>query len=145
MIVSRPTAFVLCIVWFGFIVGCGEVETPTSPTTEVVPPRIVVFSGNLAVGGSRFYSFSASQPGQASLLLGSLTRGVNGPSVPAAVELGLGVPRGTGCALISSATTSSALTAQVVAAVQSGIYCAQIADTGTLAEPAAFAIRITFP
>lgn len=127
--------------------GCGQAETPTSPTTtvEATPPRTVLFSGSLAVRGSRFYSFSVSQAGIASLMLASITRDGSGPALPAMLGLGVGVPSGTDCATTASVVTGAALTAQLTESLLPGVYCARIADVGGLTEPVAFVIRITVP
>jgi hypothetical protein len=142
----RRVAHFSLIATIGLGVNCGTAETPTSPTTtEVVTARVVVFSGTLSVGGSRFYSFTASQAGTATLTLASLARGTNGPAVPATVGLGLGIPSGADCAMTSSVTTGAMLTAQITGDLQPGIYCARIADVGRLTEAVSFAIRIVFP
>lgn len=127
------------------VAGCGEADTPTSPTADANAPQIVLFTGRLPVGGSRFYSFTVSEAGTASLMLASLARDANGPALPASVALGLGVPRGIDCATTSSVTTGAALTVQISVDLQPGIYCARIADIGALTEPVAFAVRIAFP
>lgn len=140
----RPPLFAaLGTAWL--CTSCGQTETPTSPTTVATGPRTIVFSGTLGVGGSRFYSFTTSQAGTASLMLASITRTSGGPALPATVGLGLGVPSGTDCAITASVATGAALTAQIAESVLPGIYCARIADVGGLSEPVAFAIRIVFP
>lgn len=126
-------------------VGCGQAESPTSPSTVAVEPRSVVFSGTLAIGGSRFYSFTASQAGVTSLMLASLIRGGSSAPLSTSVGLGFGVPSGPDCATTIFVTTGPALTAQISESVQPGIYCARIADIGTLTEPVAFAIRMVVP
>lgn len=135
-------SFVLAVMG---LAGCGQTETPTSPTTEVTAPRVVVFTGKLSVGGSRFYSFTASQAGTATLMLASLARDANGPAVATTVGLGLGIPSGADCATTSSVATGATLTAQITGDLQPGVYCARIADIGRLTEPVSFAIRIVFP
>lgn len=126
--------------------GCNQAETPTSPTTvAAAPPRTVLFSGGLSIGASRFYSFTVSQAGIASLMLASITRDGSGPALPAMLGLGVGVPSGTDCATTASVVTGAALTAQLTESLLPGVYCARIADVGTLTEPVAFVIRIIVP
>lgn len=139
-----PLFPLLALVCLG--AGCGQAETPTSPTTVAAnPSRTVLFSGTLAVGGSRFYSVTVSQAGTATFMLASVTRAGSGTPLPAAVGLGVGVPSGTDCAITAAVVTGAALTAQLTEPLQPGIYCAQIADVGTLTEPVAFVIRIIVP
>ncbi len=118
--------------------------TTTTTTTTVAEPTIREnFSGTLAVGPSRFYSFSVSQNGTVNVTLTSL----GGSSQPSDVTVGLsvGTPSGTGCSTPSTVTVSAASTAQVTGTYSPGIYCARIFDVGNLPAPVAFAITIAHP
>lgn len=122
--------------------GCGDgVETPTSATTT--DPVTVLFSGTLQPGGTRFYSYSLTTTGTVSAMLASLERG-NTP-MPNALELGIGIPAGTGCATITSSQTTTSLVPQLQQTAAIGTYCVRISDTAGLPSPMNFTIRVIHP
>jgi hypothetical protein len=123
--------------------ACDTPEGLTSPDPLVTTSTTELFAGTLPVGGTRFYSYTVSQPGTVYLTLASLASG-NATSTTH-VTLGVGTPAGTGCALQNSVTTSAALAAQLEHSSPSGIYCVNVADAGGLTSPMAFAIRIVHP
>ena len=88
-----------------------------------------MFSGTLAVGGTRFYSFTAAQAGVTTLMLASLTRDGSGAALSTGVGLGLGVPSGPDCATTASVVTGPALTPEIAETVLPGIYCVRITDS----------------
>jgi len=139
----RTIAF--CLLLALTAIACEEdFATPTSVTPIPADPTVTeTFRGTLAVGGARFYSFSVSVYGTVNLTLTD----VNGSTEATDVLLGLalGVPRGTDCISLSAATTSAGSSPQVSNAVNAGVYCARIYDTGTLAEPAGFVVTIAHP
>ena len=61
------------------------------------------------------------------------------------MELGFGIPAGEGCNTTSTANVSPGLSAQMSSAVNTGIYCARIADIGNLPSATSFAVRIVHP
>ena len=127
------------------VVGCNnDNNSPVAPTT---PSAITteLFSGNLAVRGSSFYSFTTLQKSAVRLTLASLTAPTSHPALTTVVGLGIGVPSGIDCAMTSSVNTSAGLTAQVANEMNPGTYCARIFDVGSLTAPADFAIRIEYP
>jgi hypothetical protein len=126
--------------------ACGQ-GTPTSPTHTLLETTMTteVFSGTLAQGGSKFYSYSVSSPGSSTAMLASLTTGATGPAPDARVVLGLGTPAGTGCAAAQFLAVSPALTVQLLRSTTPGIYCVSITDAGTLSQDTGFAIRLEHP
>ncbi|HUF47382.1 MAG TPA: hypothetical protein VMM93_06155 [Vicinamibacterales bacterium] len=121
--------------------GCGD--PPAAPTPPLGPLTVTeTFSGTVAVGGSRFYSFVVLPAGTVSLMFGSLTPA--GADTPMATQMaiGIGFPQGTGCTVSSSTLLSPGLTYQSTVSLGEGTYCVNIADAGNLSGPADFAIRI---
>jgi hypothetical protein len=133
--------FVFCSAACG--VACSN--DATSPSTSVPSSTTEVFASIVDRGGSTFYSFTVNNLGVARITLASVSQGVIGTALPVALRLGFGVPRGTGCALTSAVTVSSALTAQFVEAVTPDIYCVQLSDVGNLTGQVNFTIRIIHP
>jgi hypothetical protein len=120
--------------------GCSNNST-TSPTLSGTVTE--TFVGTLDVNGASFYSFTVSTSGTTSVTLASITTGVPGPAANLPVNVGIGVPAGTGCPVTTSLDISPALIAQVTSTLTPGIYCVNIADIGNLASSVNFAIRIT--
>ena len=122
--------------------ACGEtVETPTSATTT--DPVTVLFSGTLQPRSSRFYSYTLRSVGTVTAMLASLER--NGVPVNHTLELGLGVPAGTGCAVSAAASTTTALVPQLRQDATIGTYCVRIADVDGLPSAMNFTIRVIHP
>jgi hypothetical protein len=130
------------------VIGCGS-DTPSSPSssssTSATPAPASVsetYSGTLAIGGAKFYSFTVSAYGTVNVTLGVL----DGPDIApeTTVDLGLGVPSGLGCSANVTMTVSTQTAApQITGSYQPGIYCVRVADTtAILPEPAAFSIAI---
>lgn len=122
--------------------GCGDAaETAASPTTT--EPTAILFTGTLQPRATRFYSYSLTTPGSVTAMLASLERG-NTP-MPNALELGLGVPSGTGCAAVSTAMTTTALVPQLRQDASAGTYCVRISDPDGLPAAMDFTIRVMHP
>jgi hypothetical protein len=122
--------------------ACSEdIETPTSPTTS--GPATVLFSGTLQPRATRFYSYSLSTSGTVSALLASVER--NGVPAATPLEIGIGSPAGTGCAVTISAQVSASLIPQLRHDAAVGTYCVRVADIEGLSEPATFTIRVIHP
>jgi hypothetical protein len=118
-----------------------DLATPTSPTVSA--PVSILFSGTLQPRATRFYSYTLTTAGTVSALLASVER--NGVPSPGALELGLGSPAGTGCAVTLSATVSTALIPQLRQDAGAGTYCVRVADTEGLPAPMTFTIRVIHP
>ena len=125
--------------------ACGNRIVPTGPSGNPLSASVDVesFVGTLPVGGTRFYSFTVPQDGNVSLTLLSLVE--NGEPSTNTVNIGIGVPQGTGCTLLDSRTTAAGATPQFTNFYQAAVYCARVADVGTLTAAATFALNIAYP
>jgi len=121
--------------------GCGS--SATSPSTTINTSLTQNFVGTLATSGNAFFSFAVDQSTTVSLTFASLVNTGSGAVLGSGLKLGLGIPAGVGCSLLTSTTATPALTAQVVAPLDPGTYCASLTDTAGLPASADFAIRIT--
>ena len=119
--------------------------TPTSPSTAAaVDATTRLFTGTLGPGGSAFYSFSVPQASGVFLTLASVTPVNARGAAPVALDLGLGVPRGTGCALTAAVVVEANLAAQIREWRPAGVHCVAVADAGALSGEVAFAVRIGY-
>jgi hypothetical protein len=135
-------------------IGCDEKptspDTTTSSTTSTTSTTTslssVVFEGVLTMNGSAFYSFTAAQAGVVSATLSSLVLVGHRDAFTAPVRIGVGTPKGEGCALTQSMDAAPALVTQLTAPLTTtGIYCVSITDVGTLTGDALFSIRFSHP
>lgn len=141
--------FVLPFVMLATIAaGCGD-DDPATPTSPTVPEESVdattrLFTGTLSPRGTVFYSFTVPQASGVRLTLASLTDTSGRRARDERLTLGLGVPRGTGCAVTSTVTTAADLAAQINEWRAAGVHCASLADPGVLATDVAYAVRIGY-
>lgn len=125
-------------------VACSEdVETPTSASDAAAGPVTILFSGTLQPRASRFYSYTLAAAGSVSALLASVER--NGVPQTSLLEIGIGSPAGTGCAVIMSANVPASLVPQLRHDAGAGTYCVRVADTDGLSAPTTFTIRVIHP
>ena len=68
-----------------------------------------------------------------------------GTASTATLTLGLGMPSGTGCALLREVAAVASEAPQIDESLTAGIYCTQLTDPGSLAEAVMFSVRIEFP
>lgn len=124
--------------------ACGDSSSPTTPTaTPVDPTTTEVFSGTLAVSGSRFYSFTVHVYGNVTVTLESLNESSEATDVT--ITVGLGLPRGIDCVASASATVSAGSDPHLRNTLDPGIYCVRVSDGGVLSAPAPFRVRIAHP
>lgn len=122
--------------------GCGEeAETPTSATST--EPTSVLFAGTLQPRSTRFYSYTLTSAGQVSAMLASLEHGQSPMSN--SVELGIGIPAGTGCSVVVAQQTKTSLVPQIKQDSAIGTYCVRISDTEGLPTAMNFTIRVIHP
>jgi hypothetical protein len=123
--------------------GCGSdtATTPTSPTTATV--TTILFAGTLQPKATRFYSYTVTAAGTVTAMLASLEQA--GAPKSNALELGLGIPAGTGCAVESPSSTTTSLVPQIKQDAVIGTYCVRVADTIGLPAPMNFTIRVIHP
>jgi hypothetical protein len=144
----RPTYSLLAPAVVAFVLAgaaCGNRIVPLGPSgnPRTVAVTVETFAGALPVNGSRFYSFTVPQDGLVALTLLSLTE--NGEPSSATVNIGVGVPQGTGCSLLNSRTTGPGATPQFSDFFQAAVYCARVADVGGLTSDVTFALNIVYP
>jgi hypothetical protein len=133
----------ICLAAAALVSACnGAADTPTSPTTTY-EPRTILFSGTLQPGATRFYSYTLTSAGTVTAMLASVER--SGGPVANALELGIGVPAGTGCATTLTAIGGSALVPQLQHEAAAGTYCVRIADVEGLPAASTFTIRVIYP
>jgi hypothetical protein len=140
------TARIVAVLGSLLFLGCGNSSSTTpSPTTlPVAPPSITeTFSGALAVGASKFYSFSVASNGTVNITLTALTE--NSADSATQVGLAFGAPGGTACRVNNTVTVAAGSTPQITGTYPSGVYCAMISDVGNLSAPATFMISIAHP
>jgi hypothetical protein len=127
--------------------ACGD--DPATPTSASVPDESLdtatrLFAGTLSPRGAAFYSFTMPQDSEVSLTLASVAPTSGRGAIATPLTLGLGVPRGTGCAVTTLAVVAADLAAQIRESRTAGVHCASLADTGNLAGDIAFAVRIGY-
>jgi hypothetical protein len=125
--------------------ACGEEDSPTSPTDTTAATTSVTYAGTLDVGASRFYSFSNSASGSVIAGLASVTATDTHLPVAVPLEIGIGVPAGTGCATTTTQVVSPSLVSQMTVSLGTGVFCLRVADAGDLRTPVTFAVRFTHP
>ncbi|MGE3704044.1 MAG: hypothetical protein AB7I13_02145 [Vicinamibacterales bacterium] len=135
----------LLLVSTVLLAACGNDEpTDTTPTvTPADPTTTEIWEGTLAVGATRFYSFSVVQYGTVNLTLTSLSDASGEVTTP--VQVSIGFPAGTGCTATSSATTAAGTDFQVSNIYDPGVWCVRIQDVGNLVGPATFRLAIAHP
>jgi hypothetical protein len=125
--------------------GCGD-DTPTSPSsTSSTTTSSITFAGTLDVGGSRFYSFTNTASGSVTALLASVAVADTRLPLTVPLEIGVGVPAGTGCATTVQQLVAPGLVSQLSVSLASGTFCLRVADAGELRAPVTFAVRFTHP
>ena len=126
--------------------GCNDSPTAPDDTADATSPsaNVIVFEGVLEPKGARFYSFRTSQTASVKATLQSLTRIGQRDAAAMPVRLGVGVPRGEGCAMSESIDTSPGLVTQFSSSsLAAGTYCINVADTGHLLSAMQFLIRFS--
>ena len=154
---SRPRSrLVLAATAFILAAACSEPQfsLPTSPsesdststttTTTVSATDPQTFSGTLDVRGQRFYSFTVPSTRTVRITLEQLQDGA-GTASTATLVLGLGVPSGTGCAMLREVAAGASDAPHIDESLTAGIYCAQLTDPGSLTDAVIFSVLIEFP
>ena len=141
----RRFALAVCVLAAAWsTASCENGTSPLAPRPVDQPTRFSeTFFGTLAVRGSAFYSFQVVVEGTVGITFAGLMTGTNGAALSTPVELGVGIPAGTGCPTTATTTASTALSPQLSTSMTPGIYCVKITDPGNLTAAASFAIRIS--
>ena len=118
--------------------ACGGTKNTTTAPSTTATNKVSWFS-TLSPGGTSTRSFTVSKAGTVSF---TVKQG-NGP----AIGVGLGLPRDTGggCRLGFDSRTTPGITSSFSTSVESGQYCVQLYDLGTLVNPEPFTVDITLP
>jgi hypothetical protein len=126
--------------------GCGD-DTATSPTdtTSTSTTSSITYTGTLDVGASRFYSFTNAAAGSVTAFLASVTATDGRVPLATPLELGIGIPAGTGCATTTTQVVTPGLVSQMTVSLAAGVFCLRVADAGELKAPVSFAVRFTHP
>lgn len=128
--------------------ACGDdpVATSTSPTVpeDLVSGASRLFTGTLAARETWFYSFTVPQASGVFITLASVTAVDGRDATATPLRVGLGVPRGTGCATDATVVVTPALTPHLRQYAAAGVRCVAVADPDALAAPVRFAVRIGY-
>ena len=125
--------------------GCGDDDSATAPTTTTPTVSTVTYTGTLDAGGSRFYSFTNTAAGSVTAFLASVTAADGKLPLALPLEIGIGVPAGTGCATTTTQVVAPGLATQMTASLAAGVFCLRVADAGELRGPVSFAVRFSHP
>jgi hypothetical protein len=121
-----------------FVAGCGDDNTPTTPS-NTSGTKSETWSGTVAPHGQSSRTFTVDTSGTITVTL--TAAGVD------ALGLGVGLPRttGGGCRLGVSVNASAGTTPQISTAADAGQYCVEVYDLGTITDPVGFALKIDHP
>ena len=126
-------------------IACGDDESPTEPSSTTSTATTVTYTGTIDAGGSRFYSFTNAAAGSVTAFLASVTATDTRLPLAVPLEIGVGVPAGTGCATTTTQIVTPGLVSQMTVTLAAGTFCLRVADAGGLQAPAAFAVRFSHP
>ena len=122
--------------------GCQTSDNTLPNVTATPVPMPETFTGTVAKGGLDFKNFTVMVSGNISVTLTTIS-----PNPAVAVELGVGTPSTTTCALLSGGVAPAALagtTAQLSGALTAGNYCVQVRDSQNLG-PLAYSVTVVHP
>jgi hypothetical protein len=123
--------------------ACGQKATVPTTASAIVSTSLEVFAGTVSISGTGFYAFESIDAGSVAVTFGSLTSAATGAPLTTPMRVGVGIPSGTGCGLLTFKDVTPALVAQIAVPLAVGTYCVSITDRGGLSADANFAIRIT--
>jgi hypothetical protein len=142
MKLSRFTAFALVLGLAVAAAGCGDDDTPTSPTT---PGGSVTetFTGTLGANGAASHVFTATGSGNVTLTLTSLT--VEGGGTPPIIGISLGGVSSLACTAVVSRDNATPGT-QITGSTGGGSLCARIYDAfGVVSAPVTYVLTVVHP
>ncbi len=125
------------------LAGCGKTATTPTDTSPIISTEL--YAGTLSTNGSGFYSFTVTVEGTVKVTLASLAVNAGGPPIATVIGIGLGIPTGTGCSLMTQLNVAPGLVAQLTKDLIPSIYCVKIFDVGNLSGAVNFAVRIAHP
>ncbi|HWF85913.1 MAG TPA: hypothetical protein VG222_13735 [Vicinamibacterales bacterium] len=118
--------------------GSSGTSSTTTPTVTISDP----FSGTVAVGGSDFHTFGASQSGQVAVTLNTA-----GPPATIIMGLAIGTPNGTTCTPLAGASvqTAAGSSPQLNGEVSGGTLCVVVYDVGNETAPITYSLTVGHP
>ena len=136
--VKAHTSLAFCLAMLAAACDNGSstpVLTPATISTEM-------FTGTVAVQGSDFHNFTVAQNGQVDVTLTTA-----GPPSSIFMGLGIGVPSGTTCSLLTNASvsTQAGATAQLSGTAAAATYCVVVFDVGNQSAPVDYAVTVAHP
>ena len=140
-----PARMVALALVAALAAGCDD-NSATAPTdTTTTSNTTVTYTGTLEVGGARFYSFTNAAAGSVTAFLASVASPDTRLPVSVPLEIGIGVPAGTGCATTTTQIVAPGLVSQMSASLAAGVFCLRVADAGEMRAPVSFAVRFSHP
>ena len=113
--------------------ACGGVTDPSKNKTET-------FTGTLTIGGSNVHLFSASNSGEYSVTVKSLT-----PSANVFLYTAFGQVLSGNCSIVQQNIASTVGFESLNGAIVPGSYCVQIADQGGLTQTETYVLEVSHP
>lgn len=147
---TRSYVAVALVVGQIALAGCGSSAPVVDPTTVVAPTVTTeTLSGTLSCCfNSDFKTITVAQTGNIDFALSALS--VNGTPSTISMNLGIGLPSGTTCALLTggaitapAGTPGSVGIAELAGGIQAGTYCLQVSDVGNVPANATVNYTIT--
>ena len=121
------------------LAGCGSSSPVVDPSTVVTPTVTTeTLSGTFSCClNSDFRTVTVAQSGNIDFALSALS--VNGTPSTISMSLGIGLPSGTSCALLTGGAINGPAgapgtlgIAELSGGIQAGTYCLQVTDTGNV-------------
>ena len=131
----RPIPVLALFLTAGLFSGCGDTETPTTPTdppVEIAEP----FTGTLTVNGAATHPFVVQRAGQATATVTSLS-----PDSAAVISVSLGTWNGQVCQILL-ANDAATVNTTVVGTASAGNFCVRVLDVGRLTAPTDYAVTV---
>ena len=142
----RSNVFVSGVITLLLLTGCDSPTAPEEVSSDGgTVASVTRFDGVLDPGGASFYSFTTQQTGSVRATLQSLTAPGRPEVVSVPLSVGVGVPRGEGCAVSESVETPSGLVTQFVSSTLApGTYCLSVRDPGRLPFTVTFVVSFSY-
>jgi len=142
MKLSRFTAFALVLGLAFAAGGCGDDDSPTSPST---PGASITetFTGTLAANGAASHVFTATGSGTVTLTLTSLT--LASGAAPPVIGISLGGVSSLACTAVVSRDTAVP-GESITGTTAGGTLCARIFDAyGIVTDPVTYVLTVVHP
>lgn len=124
------------------LTACGSstpVDTTPTPTPVV---RTETFTGSVDVMGVDIHPFTLAATGQVDITLTAA-----GPPATIQMGLGVGVPSGTTCPLLTGGVTvvAAGTAPQLSGTIPAGPYCVEVFDVGNQLASITYTVTVTHP